>query len=160
MIRDFLLRSWLRLRGPSQWRLLWLFNSKFMLSVAGVVQNEAGQVLLLRHRYHTGSGWGLPGGIVHAHERLEDGLAREILEETGYTIVDIRLLQVISGYRLRVEVYYRSRLAGGTLCLQDDEILEAGFFYPADYPPGLSKTQRAILAQAIPNVDGAEQYQD
>jgi 8-oxo-dGTP diphosphatase len=145
MMRDFLLRLWLRQRGGVQWRLLWLFNSKFMASVAGVVSNDAGQLLILRHRYHAGSGWGLPGGIVHAGEHLEEALAREICEETGYTIAGFRLIEVISGYQMRLEAYYQAHLTGGTLRLQESEILEAGFFLPDALPPGIPRVQQKII---------------
>jgi 8-oxo-dGTP diphosphatase len=146
---DFLPRLWLRQKGSLQWRLLWLFNNKFMMSVAGVVQNDAGEYLLLRHRYHAGSGWGLPGGIVKAGETLENALEREILEETGYTIGDIRLLQVVSGYRLRMEAYFQARMTGGTLRLQADEILEAGFFAPGAFPAPLQGVQQKIISQVF-----------
>jgi hypothetical protein len=51
----------MHMRGSLQWRVLWLFNSKFNISVAGVIQDEAGRVLLLRHRYwvpEVGAAWG------------------------------------------------------------------------------------------------------
>jgi len=149
MIRDALLRAWLRLRGGLQWRLLWLANPKFMLSVAGVICNERGELLLLRHRYHVGDGWGLPGGIVRSGEKLEEALAREVREETGLEIDQVRLLQIASGYRLRLEVYYQARLAGGELRLQASEILEAGFFSPGCLPSRLSAVNRQVIAQAL-----------
>ncbi len=149
MIRDFLLRLWMRQRAGLQWRLIWLFNDKFMASVAGVIQDEAGCLLLLRHRYHVGDGWGLPGGIVHAGERLEEALVREIREETGYQIGSIRLLQIVSGYQLRLEVYYQAELAGGSLTLQQDEILEAGWFTVDGLPGRLSQTQKKMIEQAV-----------
>ncbi len=149
MIRDLLLRLWMRQRASWQWRIIWLINHKFMVSVAGVVTNNDGRLLLLRHRYHVGNGWGLPGGIVQAGERLEDALAREVHEETGYAIDHIRLLHIDSGYQLRLEVYFTARLAGGTLLLQEEEILEAGW-YPMDaLPECLSPSQRAIIQQAL-----------
>ena len=37
MLLDLLFHIWRQLRGNWQWRLLWLVNSKFMVSVAGVV---------------------------------------------------------------------------------------------------------------------------
>jgi 8-oxo-dGTP diphosphatase len=51
MLLDFLFQLWKRLRGNWQWRTLWLVNSKFMVSVAGVVQDDQGRVLLQRHRH-------------------------------------------------------------------------------------------------------------
>jgi 8-oxo-dGTP diphosphatase len=149
MMRDLLIRMWMRLRGNLQWQVLWLFNSKFMLSVAGVVFNEDGDLLLLRHRYWVPDVWGLPGGIVESGERLEDALAREIREETGYTTGEKHLLQVASGYRYRVEAYYQTVLTGGTLRLQEEEILEARFFSADELPENLLPLQRNAICQAL-----------
>lgn len=159
MIRDFLLRLWMRQTASVQWRLIWLINSKFMASVAGVIQNDDGCLLLLRHRYHVGDGWGLPGGIVHAGERLEDALEREIWEETGYQIGYIRLLQIESGYQLRLEAYYQARLTGGALTLQENEILEAGWYpmdaLPACLPPSQQKIIDLVM-KTNPSMGGRE----
>ncbi|GAA2153413.1 hypothetical protein GCM10009760_51100 [Kitasatospora kazusensis] len=41
---------WRIIRGPMQWRVLWLWHSKFMVGVTGVVRDQDGRVLLLKHR--------------------------------------------------------------------------------------------------------------
>ena len=56
------------------------------LPAAGtVVVGPEGLLLLWRHRFITRSwGWEVPAGRVEQGETLEDGAAREVLEETGW----------------------------------------------------------------------------
>lgn len=64
---------------------------------AGVVvaDPERGVLLLWRHRFITGSwGWELPAGGVDASETVEQGAAREVLEETGWRPGPLTLMQV------------------------------------------------------------------
>lgn len=50
------------------------------VSVAGLVKNEQGQVLMI---LSPDRGWEYPGGMVEQGETLQEALRREILEETG-----------------------------------------------------------------------------
>lgn len=152
MFLDLLFQIWRRLSGHLQWWSLWLFSSKFMVSVSGVVFDQDGRILLQRHRHWVADVWGLPGGIVQRGETLEAAFAREVLEETGLALAEIELLRVVSDYRLRVEVYYRARLAAGvnplTIRIQPQEILEARFFHPNELPPNMFPLQRDLIALA------------
>lgn len=139
---------WHRLAGPLQWWLLWLTQAKFMVAVAGVVFDERGQVLLLRHRFWPQGSWGLPGGYVHRGEVLEDALGRELQEETGCRIEDVRLLRVTSGYQLRVEVFFSARLVGGLREIDPGEVLSAELFPVDALPSGLLPSHRMLVAFA------------
>lgn len=149
MVLDFVFQIWRRMNGFFQWWFLWLFNAKFMVSVSGVIVDGAGRVLLQRHRHWIPDVWGLPGGIIHAGESLEDGLAREVREETGLEIADIVLIKVVSGYRLRMEGYFKARLAvigpETDMRLQKDEVLEARFFAPDSLPEQMLPLQRKMV---------------
>lgn len=153
MLLNFLFNLWRRLSGNWQWRMLWLVSSKFMVSVSGVVIDERGHILLQRHRHWIPNVWGLPGGIVNHGEELEAAFAREVQEETGLTITEIKLLRVVSGYNLRLEAYFRARLpADGstqTLRLQTQEVLEARFFPPQALPENLLALQREIILNVL-----------
>ncbi|MFC4905906.1 NUDIX domain-containing protein [Actinomadura gamaensis] len=143
-------RVWRRLSGRWQWRLVRWRHHGFLVYAAGVVRDEDGRVLLLRHRLWPESRpWGLPGGYVNAGERLEDAAAREIREETGLEVaVTGPPVAVFSGYRYRVETYWAARLTGGDLRLDPGEILEARWFAAEELPAGLSENHRALLAGA------------
>jgi ADP-ribose pyrophosphatase YjhB (NUDIX family) len=144
-----LARIWHRLGGGLQWRLLWLTQAKFMVGVAGVIRDDDGRVLLLRHRFWPEGSWGLPGGYAHGAERLEDALERELREETGCRIEGLQLLRVNSGYRFRVEVVFTARLVAGPAGLDESEVLAADLFPPDALPPGLLRSHHELIQLAL-----------
>ena len=54
------------------------------VSVAGVVTNEEGRVLVIQRRDN--GHWEPPGGILELGETFEQGVQREVLEETGVQV--------------------------------------------------------------------------
>ena len=145
-VNDLLTRLW-RLGKPLQWRFLWLVHAKFICGITGVVRDDHGRVLLLRHRlWPPGRQWGFPTGYANKGERHEDTIAREVREETGLTVKAGRLLKVRSGFRYRIEVYYEAVLVGGLdgLTLDPKEVLEARLFSPGDLPDGMPEAHREL----------------
>lgn len=65
---------------------------KHSVSVAGIVINDDGQVLVIR-RADNGH-WEPPGGVLELDESFERGVAREVFEETGVEVTVDRLTGV------------------------------------------------------------------
>ncbi|MFJ3904849.1 NUDIX domain-containing protein [Streptomyces sp. NPDC090025] len=145
-------RLWRLIRGPLQWRVLWFAHAKFMVGVTGVVRDDQGRVLLLKHRmWPPERPWGLPTGYAIKSEEFPATIVREVKEETGLDVKPGRLVSVTSGYRLRVEVAYEALHAGGTLSIDGFEILEAQWFKPDSLPEGMQDSHRQLIRDTTPS---------
>ncbi|MFF0451250.1 NUDIX domain-containing protein [Streptomyces sp. NPDC004609] len=145
-MKRLIARIWHLIRGPVQWRVLWLAHAKFMVGVTGVVRDGQGRVLLLRHRmWAEGRQWGLPTGYALKGEEFPRTVVREVKEETGLDVETGELVRLTSGYRLRVEVAYEARLVGGTLDIDPFEILEARWCLPDDLPEGVQQSHLSLI---------------
>src|SRR4051812_9871345 len=84
------------------------------VSVAGVVVDEAGRVLVIQRRDNRR--WEAPGGILERDETFEEGVVREVLEETGMTVEVERLSGVYKNMALGiVALVYRCRPVRGSV---------------------------------------------
>ena len=96
-LRTRLFQAWFRLRRP------------MTLGVRAVVENAAGQVVLVRHSYTPGLY--LPGGGVEAGEPALDALKRELVEEAGVEVIgEATLIGIYSNHAVfkndHVLLYY------------------------------------------------------
>ena len=67
-------------------------QQRFTVSAGAVVIDDQRRVLLLKHVFRTGSGWGVPGGFIGEGEEPEVAIRRELLEETGLELEHAELL--------------------------------------------------------------------
>ena len=79
------LPSWLRLS------IIRATQQNFTVSAAAIITNAGGEVLLLNHLLRPYSGWGLPGGFLTASEQPEEAIRRELREETGLELENLRM---------------------------------------------------------------------
>ncbi|MFF9759680.1 NUDIX hydrolase [Streptomyces caelestis] len=136
-MRRLIARLW-RLLRPVQSRIMWLLHTKYVVGVTGVVRDDEGRVLLLRHRmWPPGRQWGLPSGFARKGEDFRATVVREVKEETNLDVEVGRLVMLNSGLRTRLEVAYEVRLLGGDMRLDPFEILEARWCRPDDLPEGV-----------------------
>src|SRR6266480_5631193 len=108
MLKNLLGAVWRRAPKKVRRWTIRLTNTRFAVTAAGVVVDDRGHVLLLKHVFRPGSGWGLPGGFVNAGEQVETGLARELREEVGLELQSARLLTTRVFKRPRqIEIVFR-----------------------------------------------------
>lgn len=108
------------------------FPAAPIAGVGAVVLDEDNRILLVRRGKPPLAGeWSLPGGALELGERLEDGIRREVREETGLDVEPLEIVAVFDHIshadeapeRVRfhyVLVDYRCRVLGGTLVSATD----------------------------------------
>lgn len=105
--------------------------------VAITRQDEGNQpsILLARSPRFTIPMFSLIAGFVEVGETLESAVAREVKEEVGIDIKNIRYMSSQPWpFPSNLMIGFQAEYAGGELVLQEDEILEAAF-YPFDQLP-------------------------
>lgn len=87
---------------------------------------EDGRVLVIRRRDN--GTYQAPGGVLEHEERVEDGVAREVLEETGYEVRALNLAGVYKNVKGgHVTLAFRCALIGGSPTV-NDEATEVNWF--------------------------------
>lgn len=100
---------------------------KHSVSVAAAITDDAGRFLVIR-RADNGH-WEPPGGVLELDESIEDGLVREVAEETGLRVRPIALTGVYKNMRRGiVALVFRCEIAGRALDT-DDEVAETRWLH-------------------------------
>ena len=127
-------------------------------SVAGVVFDEQGRVLLIKH---ANGYWTPPGGGIEPDEVPTDTLVREVWEETGLLVEPLSLIGVFGGPECRVHyangdtvsyvvTAFECRVKGGAARPDGRESLDVGFFAEEELQPAdLSTLAHVVLRAAF-----------
>ena len=127
-----------------------------------IILNEQNEVLLQkRHDGH----WGLPGGLMDLGESFEQVAKREVFEETGLVVENLKLLNVFSGseYYMKVSngdelysvtaVYYTSDV-GGNINIDYSESVKMQYFSINHLPNELTYECRGSIEHYISCEEG------
>ena len=103
-----------------------------LIGVGAVIEDEAGRILLVKHIEERGGFWQgkwiCPGGELEIGETIEEGIKREVMEETQ---LEIELVKPIPPFDTIIKsddeislhviyIDYLARLSGGSLKPGDD----------------------------------------
>lgn len=130
-----------------------------LVGAVAIIIDEDGRILLEQRRYPKES-WGLPGGLMELGESAEDAARREVFEETGLTVKDLKLINVYSGpgnfvtaengdefYAVTV-AYYTERFKG-EIQIDPTESISIKFFAPEKLPEKMVKSHKNILNEFL-----------
>ncbi|WP_016839656.1 NUDIX hydrolase [Ureibacillus thermosphaericus] len=118
-----------------------------------IICNEKGEVLLQKRPEGR---WGLPGGLMELGESFEEVAEREVREEIGLEIRNLKLLHVFSGKEFYTKtpngdefysvtaVFYTNEFEG-TLQCQPSETLEVRFFKRNNLPENMVGSHRGFV---------------
>lgn len=98
---------------------------KHSLSAGAVVLDDHGKILLIKGPER---GWEFPGGVIELGETIEDGIIREVKEESGIDIEVTRFCGIYQNISQHVCATCWLAKAVGVTLQTSSESLEVGFF--------------------------------
>lgn len=125
---------------------------------AVVLRND--NILLVEQNVDNARGWSLPGGGLDEGETLEEGIIRELIEETGVTVKLKELLYVCDYIREDRHVVHITFLAeapndsiGETMPGLDENPIKSIAYVPIDKIEnyGFSKKFKSLIKNDFPN---------
>lgn len=143
-----LLKIWKHVPFNKSLRTFFLrtINDQFLIGVTGVIFNDKNEILLLKHTYRK-TAWSLPGGYLQAKEHPRQGLAREIKEETGFTVKIIKYIKTRTNNDGRIDLCYFGKYKSGRF-KKSDEVIKYKFA-PVSELPKLIDDQYEQIAEAL-----------
>jgi ADP-ribose pyrophosphatase YjhB (NUDIX family) len=119
------------------------------VTAGAIVSDDRGRVLLFKHRFRPGTGWGMPGGFMKEREQPEETLRRELREEVGLEIADVRLFTT-RAFKIpqQIEIVFRCQALGDPDRLSF-EIQSAAWFSLSELPEELPKDQAQLIKRAL-----------
>lgn len=138
-----------RLPGSLQHAVLWLGHGRFLVGVVGVGVDDAGGIVLARHRFGSAA-WRLLGGMLDKGEGPAKTLERELGEELGVPVTIGPLLEVGNSQRwAHLEIVFAYRIWGALPSAPNDELLAAAAFAVDALPP-MRPEHRWLVEQHAP----------
>jgi len=111
-------------------------------------------MLLVRMAYGNRS-WTTPGGALEPGETIEDGLKREVLEETAYHIQPSHVIGVYSKpSENEVVIFAEATIIDREAWQPNKEISEVGFFTERNLPSPMNPRPRIRIADAFQGEHG------
>ena len=126
---------------------------------AVIIVNEQKEILL---QQRPDASWGLPGGLMDLGESYEEVACREVFEETGLILHDLKLLGVFSGkeYFSKIEngdefysvtAVFLSKTVNGNLTI-NHESLALAYFSPLKLPENIKREYKGFITPYLEEI--------
>ena len=149
MLKDLLGGIWRRVPRVLRRMTMRATHARFTVTAAAIVVDGQGKVLLLKHRFRPGTGWGIPGGFIEAGEQPDEAVRRELREEVGLELAGVEVVTTRAFHKPRqIEIVFRCRPKGDA-SPQSIEIRRASWFSIDSLPEGLPVDQRGLIKDTL-----------
>jgi 8-oxo-dGTP diphosphatase len=140
----YLLNIWREFPSGLQYFITGIVRPRYRVAVAAIIFDDQGRILLCEHTYRKYHPWGVPGGGLEYGERPEDGVRREVREETGLDVQVEKLLYAESApNNHHISLIYLCKILRG-IFQPNDEISQTRFF-SLDALPKLLPTEQELI---------------
>lgn len=130
------------------------------LAAYAVITDDGGRVLLALWNEGSRRQWTMPGGGVELHESVQEGVVREVKEETGYDVAlgellgvdtyvlpaERRTLQRTDRPLKAVRTVFRATVTGGELTAEQDGSTDEARWFPLDEVGSLDRVSVVDIA--------------
>lgn len=124
-------------------------------SVAVIIKNAKGEILVATRAHEPAKGtFDLPGGFIDMDETAEGAVAREIMEETGLSVIETKYLfsipnkYVYSDFEIQtMDLFFECKVKGYDVLHAEDDVAELQFIAIKELNPedfGLQSIKKAI----------------
>lgn len=151
MIADLAAVVWKKIPFRLRRTIVRATQASFTVSAAVIITGPDGKVLLLDHIIRPNSGWGLPGGFLEHGEQPEAGIKREIDEETGLQLFDLKMIRVRT-FGSHIEMIFRARTSGEPN-IDAREIKGFGWFGYGELPAEMNPAQMHLIETVLEEED-------
>jgi 8-oxo-dGTP pyrophosphatase MutT (NUDIX family) len=114
-----------------------------------IVRDDRGRVLFVRHTYGDRASWELPGGGRRPREDPEAAIRREMREELGIELVDLRAVgevEIEGSHKRTLLRCFAATTGGAPVHLAAGEIAQARWARPHAPPQPLGPDVAALVA--------------
>ena len=121
------------------------------IGVFATIVNEYGDVLCVQRNYPP-FGWTTPGGRLEDNESPEEGVIREVLEETGFIVSIDKLIGIYSApFKSDLVRSYLCKIKGRAHWEPNDEIADVQFFAISNLPSPMKNNTFVRINDALQN---------
>lgn len=124
--------------------------------IVAITRNNGKEILLVQSKKFKGDYYGLVAGFVETGESLEECLRREVREETGYDVKNIRYFDSQPWpYPNGLMIGFTAEYDAGEFCLQESELRKGGWFSRKNLPaiPGKVSLARRLIDHWLQTTD-------
>jgi hypothetical protein len=153
MLKNIIGKVWRKMTPSLRRKIVLLTQNQFTVSVAAIVVNESGEVLLLDHVLRPASGWGIPGRFSRPQRTACRSLAARTARRNRHRIKHDKTSECTNRHS-HIEILFRAE-GKGTAEVKTREINSLGWFDIDKMPENMDRRQKSMIRNYLKDkVDG------